>query len=389
MPVRDKTAEGQTGKPCVRCGRDTSNLPRVKDASGRYACKACVSAARIGGAAARGAVVPVPASPTARVDATRQAQVATAQSASASPAPDDSLDIIPLEDVEMTGSRAPCPRCGAGLLAGVSACRSCGYEPSSVPLNTEKAREVLGDFDNDGTFTPSEERSRMKAAAKAKKKSPKQAPAEIPCKKCSQNLLGVPVRKDGVTVCPECGVENRPITRREYDEEVSASIHRSTYLRPALMLGIGLAVCVVLWAANGWIRGGMNGAASGWIGNGPPGGLLGSVVQVGIGLVGFAIASMAAVGAVMFAGMVWTGFSGAMHLTVLQTTACLATSLALVLFLRAIPIPFPGMIIIALGAMVYAYLLSEEIDVYLQDATIITVMTFAAIVLISFTGLLL
>jgi DNA-directed RNA polymerase subunit M/transcription elongation factor TFIIS len=302
---------------------------------------------------------------------------------------DGTFDIIPLEDVEMTGSRAPCPRCGAAMVAGISACGSCGYDPSSVPLNTEKAREVLGDFDNDGTFTPSDERARMKAAAKVKKANLKEKPSEIPCKKCSQNLLGVPVRKDGVIVCPECGVENRPITRREYDEEVSASVHRWTYLRPALMLGIGLAVCVVLWAANGWIRGGMVGAASGWIGNGPPGGVVGSVVQVGVGFVGFTIASIAAVGAVIFAGWVWTGFAGSMPLIVLQTTGCLATSLAMVLFMRAIPIPFPGMIIIALGAMLYAYLLSEEIDVYLQDATIITVMTFAAIVFISFTGLLL
>jgi hypothetical protein len=297
--------------------------------------------------------------------------------------------IIPLEEVDMTGSRAPCPRCGAAMLPGVAACGACGYDPSSIPLNTDKAREILGDFDNDGTFTPGEERARIKAAAGRRKKAADQTPAQIPCKKCSQNLLGVPIQKDGSRICPECGTANRPLTRREYDEEVSISVHRWAYLRPTLMLGIGLVVCMALWAANGWIRGGAVGAAAGWIGSGPAGGVAGSLLQVGLGLAGFVIATIVAVGAVILAGWAWTGFSAPIHLTILQTAGCLATSLAIILFLRAIPIPFPPMLILALGAMIYSYLLSEEIDVYLQDATIITVMTFGAVVLLSFAGLLL
>lgn len=391
MAASDQQNQGPPAKPCVRCGRDTSGLPRVRDGSGRYACKACVEAAsRDASTPARTSApgparVPVPlesATPSSRPAPPRPEPVVRSPVSIADPD-----GTIPLEDVGMTGSRAPCPRCGGAMSPGVAACGSCGYDPSSVPLNTEKAREILGDFDNDGTFTPAEDRARAKDAAARKKKPAKSGPQVIPCKQCSQNLVGVPIRKDGVTVCPECGTENRPMTRREYDEEVSSSVHRWAYLRPALMLGIGLALCTLLWAAQGWIRGGAVGAAVGWIGTGPAGGVAGSLAQAGLGLMGFGIVTLAAFGAVIFAGWAWTGFSAPLHLTLLQTAGCLATSLALVLVLRAVPIPFPPMLIFALGAMIYAYLLSEEIDVYLQDATIITVITFGAVTLVSFMGL--
>lgn len=31
-------------KICIKCGADCAGKPRVKDASGRYACKSCVAA---------------------------------------------------------------------------------------------------------------------------------------------------------------------------------------------------------------------------------------------------------------------------------------------------------------------------------------------------------
>jgi hypothetical protein len=60
----------------------------------------------------------------------------------------------------------------------------------------------------------------------------------------------------------------------------------------------------------------------------------------------------------------------------------------MVTMVRAIPLPIPGLITLALGSMAYAYMLSEEIDVYLPDAMIITVMTFAGVIVLSFVGLL-
>jgi predicted RNA-binding Zn-ribbon protein involved in translation (DUF1610 family) len=272
------------------------------------------------------------------------------------------------------------------MAPGIAACPACGYDPSSVPLNTDKAREVLGDFDNDGTFTPAEERERQ--AAKAAKKKGDKDRSSIACKACGQSLVGVPRQKAGELICPECGVSNRPASRREYDEEVSASIERWAYLRPAIMLTVGLAICMLFWFADGWIRGGMRGAAVGWIGTGPKDGLFGSFVQTIVGLIGFVCASAIAVVVVFLAGVSWTGFSGTVTLTILRTVGCLAAALAMVTMVRAIPLPIPGLITLALGSMAYAYMLSEEIDVYLPDAMIITVMTFAGVIVLSFVGLL-
>lgn len=75
-------------KTCIKCGRDCSNTPRLRNPRGDYACRACVERA-------------------------------------------GELDVSPLD---LSGRhRAPCPKCGAEQLVGVPACPSCGYTPPLDP----------------------------------------------------------------------------------------------------------------------------------------------------------------------------------------------------------------------------------------------------------------
>lgn len=77
-----------TTKICIKCGRDCSAVPRLRSATGQYACKSCV-AAESG----------LPATPH-----------------------------------DMSGrSRAPCPKCGSDRSVGTLACAVCGHSEGIDP----------------------------------------------------------------------------------------------------------------------------------------------------------------------------------------------------------------------------------------------------------------
>lgn len=155
----------QPTKICTLCGEDCSAKPRVKDASGSYACRSChelaLAAGQPGQDSAKTAPPPAPApAPTAR----DRAVSAPAKAASAKPAPApapaapitsvqgagfDELDAIPPEGFfdEPSPASAPtparaCPGCGAMAADGARICVGCGHDfTTNAKLRTRLARD--------------------------------------------------------------------------------------------------------------------------------------------------------------------------------------------------------------------------------------------------------
>lgn len=111
-------------KVCIHCQQDCSNKPRLKDETGRYACKACVERLATKGQA--------PAKPAAAVEA--KPKPAAPRSA---PAPaalmDDAIDLSSLVAAERTAQGhvaegLRCPSCKANLPAGTQLCTMCAWD---------------------------------------------------------------------------------------------------------------------------------------------------------------------------------------------------------------------------------------------------------------------
>src|SRR5262245_26928555 len=301
-------------KTCVRCGRDCSDRPRVRDKHGRYCCKECVDSLR----------------------STRAGGPASSEEG-----------IIAIDDADLSDRhRAPCPKCGHALKVGEPACPGCGFDPTNVPLNTEEARRVLGEFDADPDATPTTQR-------KPDKKKPK-GPI---CQHCGYSLRGVPAQEDNTLKCPECGKITKPLSRTDYDIETSRETVRWAWLKPFIMLGGGLVGSCLVWFLHAFVNPGAAGALFGFVATGKAS-LTAGFMNVAIGLVGFTAAVIVAYLITVFCGLLWTGINSPLGLMALQIAGIMACSMLFVTVVGTIPLPIPPLIIEAFGGMMYAYLLA-------------------------------
>lgn len=180
------------GKICIVCGQDCSDRPRVKDAAGRYCCKAC-EAAR---AAARAPSVAVPAP------------------ASAPAEEGDAYDLMP--EGLLGDGPAPCPECGQPILAGSVVCLHCGFD-------TQKGfKHQVGT----GVDDP-DDLSSLPVKGK---------PAAAKCPDCGYDLAGLKTPR-----CPECGKLVLKKSLRETFAEDSRRAARDAWQKPLIMIGVGLA----------------------------------------------------------------------------------------------------------------------------------------------------
>jgi len=126
-------AQGSAPKTCTVCGTNVSGKPRVKDAQGRYMCKACFDKAR----ATKGA-----------------------QEHAAKPKPEAAAKPVPLADEDNSfllgiGSSsiasegtAPCPECGRALTKNTIVCVGCGFNTQTgkrMQVKVTKERAPKGE----------------------------------------------------------------------------------------------------------------------------------------------------------------------------------------------------------------------------------------------------
>jgi predicted Zn-ribbon and HTH transcriptional regulator len=249
-------------KICIRCGDDCSDRPRLKDANGRYMCKAC--------AAREGRAPPVPAAPAER--AIPATTVAPRTPADLGPITlDDNADnaddasAIPLA----SDTPSPCPKCKATMPAGAVLCVACGHGSerfvSSPPPDPERLTRP----------------SRLRFTVPAK------------CPHCSYDLKGIKSER-----CPECGELITPAALRRFqNEKARKEVYIRSYAIPAVLLLIGLAVWVPIYA---WEYG---------------------AADVVIHIVARAIAVVLGLVAYFICCLLWMGFDAPWHLTTLRLLA--------------------------------------------------------------------
>jgi len=293
---------------------------------------------------------------------------------------------IELSPLELETHRAPCLKCGEPQRVGVPTCTKCGHTPGEVPLSPDKAREVLGDFDEDPDATAADKRERQRtreerARVREQQRLKDAAKREASCSGCGYSLKGLKGGPDGVT-CPECGVVTKVYARSDHHLQTSLEIARSTVRKPLLFLAVGVPGVALLSGAQGWIVGGMAGSMYGFIGTGPKGGLVEAAANAGLGLLWLGIAWVVATVTLFVCGLVWTGVNTTFRLMSLQTAGLMSIASLTFLLLSAVPLPIPVWVIASIAGIVYAWQLSDAQDLYAQDAAIVTGLTGFVLVMV-------
>jgi hypothetical protein len=320
------TGQAAAPKICVRCGQDCSERKRVKDAAGRYVCQECLDKALAAKAAAQRS-----AAKQAEAPAIEPAAAAAPPAPPAPTVPDPADDgTIPLELEESpapqvarspAGESRPCPLCGTAMRGEDVICTECGYS-----RETGKRLEGAG------------------KAVRSKK------PRTAKCQKCGYSLAGL-----SSTVCPECGHKNRVENRWWIDPARERRDARWEYFKPLLMLAIGGGLTLLILA------------------------LAGDAEEALSYSIAFAIKLPVGLAVFLMCCYLWIGFDAPIRLTILRLAGIFA-----VVDLVALVVGYPlsgvpvlgtyGVLLIAGG--VYVGLLMDMLELDLQDACIVGLITY-------------
>jgi hypothetical protein len=286
-------------KMCTTCGCDCSKIERFKDPQGRYFCGSCHKALRAAAAAARQPVAAAVAAPL---------EIPPEQESIG-------FSFDEPEPAHAAAAKPPraCSNCGR-LLGSAIVCTSCGF-------NTETGKLL----------------STVKAKAGKGRK----------CSKCGYSLAGL-----DSALCPECGTINVPKSRRDRDREDSSKVVRNEYIKPVLMMAIGLGVSLAIANSQGF---GMEASIIY---------LIKYAIFVPFGVLGFFLCCM-----------IWIGFDAPMHLTAMRLAGIYAVVDAVDATLELMPLPIV-LITWLVPAVLYIILLSQILDLELVDAFLLALVTF-------------
>lgn len=297
-----------TAKVCILCRQDCSNRPRVKDARGRYMCRACADAR-----AATASVAPAPRPSEARDE----------------PA-DDAYDLMP--DSLLGDGPSPCPTCGQPIPAGSVLCLNCGFD-------VRKGAKLLTGTGVDDPDDPGS------IPVKGK-------PAAAKCPECGYDLKGLNTPR-----CPECG---KLVVKKSFEDkraEDSRRAAREVWSKPLALIAVGL-VGTAIWEL-----------LADHTGRGLAESLLGIAVQVPIGLTVYFLCCLA-----------WIGFDMPWRYIALRLAAVYAITGLVALPVGLIPI---GLVRLGIMVITYVGLLMDMLDLEVQDAAIVAVLTVLANIFIA------
>jgi len=243
-------------------------------------------------------------------------------------AEDDALPIGLVEDAVpiLTVGLQTCPSCQSSVPHGSAICVQCGYD-----LIKGKAIKI-------DTSIPKEE-----SAVPAR---------EGKCGKCGYSIKGLKAPR-----CPECGTLIGRLTDRERRDRENAQTVKWAYLKPLIHLAIGLLGAGIFYGAMGEPE------------------LIGFhvfryVITVPIGVIIF-----------LACCYLWIGFDAPVHLLCLRLAGVYALVDLSAIFASFIPVwPVQAAIV----TFAYIGLLAESLDLDIQDAVIVGIITSGAKVVIGF-----
>ena len=267
-------------KICVKCGTDCAGKPRTKDSKGRYMCRPCADAVE------QARAEPAPgeddgAIPVEGIDASAIGSILAAES-SVRAAP----RVVVIDAAVVPGGDEACPACGAGMRAGAMKCKACGFDRRA---GLEGGKGKVGTTGK--------------------------------CSGCGYDLKGIKASR-----CPECGKILPPselagrVGRREVYEADSRSTARNEYLRPLIMMGIGLGGTAIFVACGGhnvnpyWLFGLKGGS-----------GVSAGGALIGYGLL-WGVSTVATFIAYCLLCVMWIGFDAPHHLNFMRLAGVIAVA---------------------------------------------------------------
>jgi hypothetical protein len=243
-------------------------------------------------------------------------------------APPPADDLIPSDLLAIEASAAPaaglqvCPNCQSSMPHGAPICIQCGFDSrKNAIINTNQSVE------------------KARPGGRGK------------CPECGYSLKGLKHNK-----CPECGTLVLRQTERDKARYDSDRIARMAYIKPLLHFGVGILIVAFFYLAQN------EGEALMFY-------ALKYAIQVPIGVVAFFLCCL-----------LWMGFDAPMHLTALRLAGVYALVDAASLILSLLPLHFLGWVIVL---AIYIGLLAEALELDLQDAIIVGVVTSLIRVLVA------
>ncbi len=221
------------------------------------------------------------------------------------------------------GVQRTCPNCGTVLAPDVVMCMSCGFN-----TKTGRAVSVMVAAEPVDEFVP-RDRSIKK------------------CRQCGYDLAGIKTAR-----CPECGLVNMPVTKREIEQKESRAIGRREYTKPIIIFAVAFGIFLAFAASLGATRNFLEIS------------LIKYGVNVPLGMAVYFVCCM-----------MWIGFDAPWRLTALRLLATYTVVDLVAIFAFFIPFPAVGLITIAVAT---AAMMVELMDLDFQDALIVAVLTMLA-----------
>lgn len=311
-------------KVCTVCGVDCAGMPRVKDNNGRYSCRPCYEKRLAEIEAKKNSAGAASGDPAVDLLAGSEGGVGLDVGVGEDPyALAD--DLLSLEASSQELEKPRCPNCSSSLAVGAQSCAQCGFDRRT---NAQTAAVAL---------TPAQ------MALAGIRMPPK-------CGNCAYSFKGITSSR-----CPECGW-NVPIgsAHRRWAAEDSKRTVKSAYQTPMMMTIIGLLAAAAIRAGLAQHYGYS---------------VAGTMFQYGIMyvlsyVIGFVVLVIAAK---------FVGYAAPLGLTMIRLAGIYAVMDAINPLLMLLPII--GWII---SIFIYVQLMMSLLDLELQDAMILGVLTWVA-----------